>query len=52
VGVIVASKLSASTTLSRSGNTLTNQIPFRYRAVDSASGVARNTAKQLSAHLG
>ncbi len=30
----------------------TNQIAFRYRTVDSASGVARETAKRLAARLG
>ena len=29
-----------------------NQIAFRYRAVDSATGVSRNTAKRLAAQLG
>ena len=28
------------------------QIAFRYRTVDSASGVTRKTAKRLAAHLG
>lgn len=28
------------------------QIAFRYRAVDSASGVSRDTAKRLAEHLG
>ena len=28
------------------------QIAFRYRTVDSASGVTRDTAKRLAAHLG
>ena len=28
------------------------QIAFRYRTVDSASGVTRATAKRLAAHLG
>ncbi len=31
---------------------LTNQIAFRYRAVDSATGVTRETAKRLAEHLG
>ena len=30
----------------------TNQIAFRYRATDSASGVTRETAKRLAARLG
>ena len=29
-----------------------NQIAFRYRAIDSASGVTRETAKRLAARLG
>lgn len=32
--------------------TVTNQIAFRYRAVDSATGVTRDTAKRLAAQLG
>jgi hypothetical protein len=28
------------------------QIAFRYRSVDSASGVTRDTVKRLAAHLG
>ena len=32
--------------------TLTNQIAFRYRAVDSATGVTRDTAKRLAEQLG
>jgi hypothetical protein len=32
--------------------TVTNQIAFRYRAVDSATGVTRATAKRLAEHLG
>jgi len=30
----------------------TNQIAFRYRAIDSATGVTRETAKRLAEHLG
>ena len=30
----------------------TTQIAFRYRTVDSASGVTRKTAKRLAAYLG
>ena len=33
-------------------HTVTNQIAFRYRAVDSATGVTRNTAKRLAEQLG
>lgn len=29
-----------------------NQIAFRYRTVDSATGVTRETAKRLAEHLG
>jgi hypothetical protein len=29
-----------------------NQIAFRYRTVDSATGVTRNTAKRLAEYLG
>jgi hypothetical protein len=29
-----------------------NQIAFRYRSVDSATGVTRETAKRLAAYLG
>ena len=29
-----------------------NQIAFRYRSVDSATGVTRKTAKRLAAYLG
>ena len=29
-----------------------DQIPFRYRAVDSATGVTRDTAKRLAERLG
>ncbi|MDR2000510.1 MAG: hypothetical protein LBP94_03135 [Zoogloeaceae bacterium] len=29
-----------------------NQIPFRYRAVDSMSGVTRKTTRRLAAYLG
>jgi len=29
-----------------------NQIAFRYRAIDSATGVSRETAKRLAAQLG
>jgi hypothetical protein len=32
--------------------TLTNQIAFRYRAVDSAAGITRETAKRLAEQLG
>jgi hypothetical protein len=32
--------------------TVTNQIAFRYRAVDSATGVTRATAKRLAEQLG
>ena len=32
--------------------TVTNQIAFRYRAVDSATGVTRDTAKRLAEQLG
>jgi hypothetical protein len=32
--------------------TATNQIAFRYRAVDSATGVTRATAKRLAEQLG
>ena len=31
---------------------LANQIAFRYRPVDSATGVTRETAKRLAEHLG
>jgi len=31
---------------------LKTQIAFRYRAVDSATGVTRKTAKRLAEHLG
>ena len=30
----------------------TNQIPFRYRVADSATGVTRDTAKRLAERLG
>ena len=30
----------------------TNQVAFRYRSVDSAMGVTRDTAKRLASHLG
>ena len=33
-------------------HTVTNQIAFRYRVVDSASGVTRDTAKRLAEQLG
>jgi hypothetical protein len=33
-------------------NTVSNQIAFRYRAVDSATGVTRATAKRLAEQLG
>ena len=32
--------------------TLSHQIPFRYRQVDSPTGVTRNTAQRLAGHLG
>ena len=32
--------------------TASNQIAFRYRAVDSATGVTRDTAKKLAERLG
>ncbi len=32
--------------------TLTDQIAFRYRAVDSAAGITRETTKRLAEHLG
>ena len=35
-----------------STRTTTNQIAFRYRPVDSATGVTRDTAKRLASHLG
>ncbi|MBS0316963.1 MAG: hypothetical protein JSR49_07560 [Proteobacteria bacterium] len=35
-----------------SARSLTNQIAFRYRTVDSATGVTRETAKRLAEHLG
>lgn len=31
---------------------LSPQIPFRYRSVDSPTGVTRHTAKRLAGHLG
>ena len=31
---------------------MTNQIEFHYRAVDSATGVTRDTTKRLAEHLG
>ncbi len=31
---------------------LPNQIAFRYRSVDSATGITRETAKRLAEHLG
>lgn len=33
-------------------HTVANQIAFRYRAVDSATGVTRDTAKRLAQQLG
>ena len=33
-------------------NTVTSQIAFRYRAVDSTTGVTRDTAKRLAEQLG
>ena len=33
-------------------HTVTNQIAFRYRAIDSATGVTRDTAKRLAEQLG
>ena len=33
-------------------HTVSNQIAFRYRAVDSATGVTRDTAKRLAEQLG
>ena len=33
-------------------HTVANQIAFRYRAVDSATGVTRDTAKRLAEQLG
>jgi hypothetical protein len=35
-----------------SSRTITNQIAFRYRAVDSAAGITRETAKRLAEQLG
>ena len=35
-----------------SARSLSNQIAFRYRAADSATGVSRETAKRLAAQLG
>jgi hypothetical protein len=35
-----------------SGRSQNNQIAFRYRATDSATGVSRETAKRLAAQLG
>jgi hypothetical protein len=35
-----------------SGRTSANQIAFRYRMVDSASGITRETAKRLAEYLG
>ena len=35
-----------------SDRTTKTQIAFRYRSVDSAAGVTRDTAKRLAAHLG
>ncbi len=35
-----------------SARSQSNQIAFRYRAVDSATGVSRETAKRLAAQLG
>jgi hypothetical protein len=35
-----------------SGKALAAQIPFRYRNVDSPTGVTRQTAKRLAEHLG
>ena len=31
---------------------ISNQIAFRYRATDSATGITRETAKRLAEHLG
>ena len=33
-------------------HTVSNQIAFRYRAIDSATGVTRDTAKRLAEQLG
>ncbi len=33
-------------------NTASDQIAFRYRAIDSAAGVTRSTAKRLAEQLG
>ncbi len=35
-----------------SKRTISNQIAFRYRSSDSATGVTRDTAKRLASHLG
>ncbi len=32
--------------------TNTDQIPFRYRTIDSATGITRDTAKRIAAKLG
>ena len=32
--------------------TITNQITFRYRSTDSATGITRETAKRIAAQLG
>jgi hypothetical protein len=38
--------------ISMTTRTLSNQIAFRYRTADSASGITRETAKRLAEHLG
>lgn len=35
-----------------STRTAIDQIAFRYRSIDSATGVTRDTAKRLASHLG
>jgi hypothetical protein len=45
-------KISNERRLSMAAVKPSNQIAFRYRTVDSATGVTRETAKRLAEHLG
>jgi len=45
-------KISTRQELAMPARTTSNQIAFRYRTIDSATGITRETAKRLAEYLG
>ena len=45
-------KISTEQELAMPARTTSNQIAFRYRTIDSATGITRETAKRLAEYLG